>query len=152
MVKWPCTLFNVCANICRNKICKESFFNRVASHSEEKVGNRDVLSREHNVHVVVLGLNKATMSMHCYFSASRLPQSRCFKDGLPFKWPTIPSITSMMKMVIDKTCWLNYVSTASTSTVSGIYKGNNRYVWIFWILLRLTWKVVGKNELVTHNW
>ena len=60
---------------------KKAFFDRVVSHFQEKVGSTGVLNGEHTVHVGVAGLDKATISMHCYFAASRslvMFQGRCF--------------------------------------------------------------------------
>ena len=51
----------------------------------------DVIMGEHMAQIVVAGVNKATISMHCYLAASCSPamhQSRYFvKDCTPFKWP-----------------------------------------------------------------
>ena len=63
------------------KVLQKAFFNRVISHSHEKCGGTYVLSGEHMGHVVMAGLDKATLSMYCYLLASRspdMPQSRCF--------------------------------------------------------------------------
>ena len=38
-----------------------------------KVGCIGVLIGEHKAHVVVAGLDKATISMHCYLAMSRSP-------------------------------------------------------------------------------
>ena len=59
---------------------KKACLDRVVSHFLENVGC--VLSGEHLVLVVVAGLDKAIISMHCYLVTSRslaMPQSRYFK-------------------------------------------------------------------------
>ena len=51
----------------------------------------DVIMGEHMVQIVVAGVNKATISMHCYLAAScspAMPHIRYFvKDCMPFKYP-----------------------------------------------------------------
>ena len=55
------------------KIIYKAFYNRVVSQLQEKVGCIVVLSEEHTAHVVVAGLDKATISMYCYLAMSRSP-------------------------------------------------------------------------------
>ena len=50
-----------------------AFYNRVVSQFQEKVGCMGVLSGEHTALVVVAGLDKATISMHCYLAMARSP-------------------------------------------------------------------------------
>ena len=45
------------------KVLQKSIFNRVVLQFQEKVGSTGVLSGEHMVHVVVAGVDKATISM-----------------------------------------------------------------------------------------
>ena len=53
------------------KVLEKTFFDRLVSHFQEKVGSTGVLSGEHAVHVGVAGLDKATILVHFYFAASR---------------------------------------------------------------------------------
>ena len=52
------------------EIVQKGIFDEVVSHFE-KVDSTGVLNEDHKVHVVVAGLDKATMAMHYYFAVSR---------------------------------------------------------------------------------
>ena len=99
-------IFTACASIYHEKFCN-FFFNRVVSHFKEKVGSTGVLSREHMVHVVVVGLDKATIWMHYYLAPSRSQASEqmflkvvCCLNG---QWNAFNN-----EKVNSQTCWLNY--------------------------------------------
>ena len=71
-------IFKAGGSICRQKFTKKAFMAWVVSHLQEKVSSTFVLSGEHMVHGLVAGLDKATISMHCYVAAScspAMPQS-----------------------------------------------------------------------------
>ena len=58
---------------------KQVLFDRVVSHFQEKVSSTGVLNGEHMMCEVVVGLDKATILMHCYLAVSltpAMPQSR----------------------------------------------------------------------------
>ena len=55
------------------QVIYNAFYNRVVSQFQEEVGCIGVLSGEHTAHVVVAGLDKATISMHCYLAMARSP-------------------------------------------------------------------------------
>ena len=90
---------------------QNAFYNGVVSQFREKVGCKGVLNGEHTAHVMVVGLDKATISMHCYLTMSRspdVPQMRWFYTLYVIKkTDTMPTIISVMKNVISKTCWLS---------------------------------------------
>ena len=69
-------------SICRQKFSKKTFLDWFVSYFQEKVGSTGMFSGEHAVHVGGGGgLDKATISMQCYFAASRslaMIQSRFF--------------------------------------------------------------------------
>ena len=52
-------------------ILQKAFFDRAVSYLQELVGSKSVLSKAYLALVVVAGLDKATISMHCYLVASR---------------------------------------------------------------------------------
>ena len=58
----------------------KAFIETVVSHLKETIGSTGVLSGEHMMHGLVSGLDKVSISMHCYVAASHsraMLQSRC---------------------------------------------------------------------------
>ena len=120
---WSCTFLAACDSICHQNFPKEAFFDRVVSHFQEKVGGKSVLSGKYLALVVVAGLDKATISMHCYLVASRSlaePRNR-YLFRLYVVWMTnkMPSVISIMKKIVSKNYWLNYPSKVATPRISG---------------------------------
>ena len=76
-------IFTACADICSEKMFRKNHFSVEMYHIfQKKVGSTCVLRGEHMVDVVVSGVDKATISMHCYLAASRspaIPQNRYFQ-------------------------------------------------------------------------
>ena len=72
MKTWSCTSLTACDSICRQNFSKKAFLDRVVSHFQIKVGSKRVLSGELKALGVVMGLDKAAISTHCYLSALRL--------------------------------------------------------------------------------
>ena len=55
------------------QVIYNAFYNKVVSQFQEKIGCIGVLSGEHTALVVVAGLDKVTISMHCYLAMARSP-------------------------------------------------------------------------------